>query len=112
LGDSVLFVDGPARAFIVLDPNGKQTRVAALPKGGDILWVSNSRAFVDPQGRLVYRGGPIGNPPRDTGQAVVVIRLPDSIPVVRANFETRTVDTVARLKLPVVQENQNFKQPN
>src|SRR6185503_14402159 len=26
LADSVLFVDGPARALIVLDPNGKQTR--------------------------------------------------------------------------------------
>ncbi|HYV98291.1 MAG TPA: hypothetical protein VE967_12600 [Gemmatimonadaceae bacterium] len=111
LGDSTLFLDAPARAFIVLDPSGKQARVAAVPKATDVLWFNGTRAFADPQGRIVYRGGPIGNPTKDTGQKIVVIRLPDSIPVVRASFETRTVDTAARLKLPVVQENQNVKQP-
>jgi hypothetical protein len=111
LGDTTLFLDRASRAFIVLDGNGKQARVAALPKAGDQLWVGNSKSYIDPAGRLVYRGGGGGNPARDTGQAVFINRFADSAAVVRADFETRTVDTVGRVKLPQFQENHNHRTP-
>jgi hypothetical protein len=109
LGDTTFFLDRASRAFVVLDGNGKQARLAALPKAGDQLWIGNTRSFLDPAGRLVHRGGGIGNPVKDSGQAVYVIRFADSAALVRGNFETRTIDTAARIKLPVAQENHNHR---
>jgi hypothetical protein len=112
LGDSTLFLDRAAQAFIVLDAQGRQARLAALPKNQDLLWIGGSRASIDPAGRLVYRGAPKGNPTRDTGQTVMINRLPESAPVVRASFETRTIDTAGHVKLPLLQENHRARQPD
>lgn len=110
LGDSTMFLDRASQAFVVLDADGKQARVAALPKAADMIWLGGSKTLADPAGRLVYRGAPIGNPSRDTGQAVIVGRLPDSAAIVRANFTTRRVDTAGRVKLPSFQENHRIRQ--
>lgn len=112
LGDSTLFLDRAARALVVLDAAGQQRRLAALPKQTDLIWIGGSKTLSDPMGRLVYRGGPVGNPSRDTGQAIIVNRLPDSAVVIRANFDTRTTDTVGRVKLPTLQENHRVRQPD
>ena len=40
----------------------------------------------------------MGGPPQPGG-APAVVQPPDSAPIVRANFETRTVDTIGRVKI-------------
>lgn len=104
-GDSTLFLDRASRTFIVLDADGKQARTASLPKLNDWIWVGGGQSFVDPAERLVYRGAPRGIVTKDTGQAVMINRLPDSAAVVRGDFERRTVDTAGFVKLPTLQEN-------
>ena len=36
LGDSVLFIDGVAKAFVVIDPKGKRVRVMAATNAADL----------------------------------------------------------------------------
>jgi hypothetical protein len=106
-GDSSLFVDRDANAMIVVDPQGKLGRVLAHPKSSDLLrlMVPFCECGVDPKGRLIYRGAlPIPNPttptPSDGSNKPVLYPLPDSAPIVRADFDTRTVDTIAMMKIP------------
>lgn len=94
LGDSTLFVDGASRTLLVLGPNGNIVRVASAPKPNDLSVLSYETGGIDARGNLVYRvqprvgGDPYGPTRKDTAM------------IVRANFETRTVDTLARVKLP------------
>lgn len=104
LADSSLFVDGTALSLLVLDPTGKIARVMSAPKPGDLRFLAGSASGVDAQGNLVYRGAlqiirqgpPPGTAP---GAAPAAVQPPDSSPIVRANFETRSVDTVGRVKI-------------
>ncbi len=105
LADSSLFVDGASLSLLVIDPTGKVAHVMAAPKPADLRFLAGSASGVDAQGNLVYRGamtinrsmmGPPGGTP---GQPPAVIQPPDSAPIVRANFETRTVDTIGRVKI-------------
>ena len=57
-GDSTLFVDPQSMSMMVVDPNGKMTRVMALPRAEDAGALSGafaSSAGLDANGRLVYR---------------------------------------------------------
>ncbi|MES2522371.1 MAG: hypothetical protein V4617_06725 [Gemmatimonadota bacterium] len=103
LADSSLFVDGASLSLLVIDPNGKVARVMAAPKPTDLRFLAGGASGVDAQGNLVYRGsltinrsnmrmdGPGGMP--------TMVQPPDSAPIVRASFETRTVDTIGRVKI-------------
>jgi hypothetical protein len=102
LGDSTLLTDVPARAYLVIDPTGKIGRAAAPPKPTDLT--TSAQAFAgspgtDPRGRLVYRAGgaPIrspqpGDPPNPSTR--------DTVGIVRADFDTRAVDTIATYSIP------------
>ncbi|HYV95897.1 MAG TPA: hypothetical protein VE967_00430 [Gemmatimonadaceae bacterium] len=101
-GDSTLILDVQSRALLVLDPGGKIARTMALPKTQDF---SALQGFIhipaiDPQGRLVYQGNTPQPPQR--GPNALPFQLPffpDSAPIVRANFDTRTIDTVAKIRI-------------
>jgi len=104
LADSSLFVDGSSLSLLVVDPTGKVSRVMSAPKPGDLRFLAGGASGVDGQGNLVYRGmmsitrtaaGPGAGP----GGMPTVVQPPDSAPIVRANFESRTVDTIGRVKI-------------
>ena len=104
LADSSLFVDGSSLSLLVIDPNGKVAHVMSAPKPGDLRFLAGSASGVDGQGNLVYRGAMTINrsmlgPGAQPGQMPAMIQPPDSAPIVRANFETRAVDTVGRVKI-------------
>lgn len=84
-GDSSLFVDNLSQSFLVIDPAGKVGRPMALPSNRDINTLRRGAGpATDPRGRLVYRA-----------EAFV-----DAVfyPIVRADFESRRIDTVGQYK--------------
>lgn len=103
LGDSTLFVDREAQVLVVIDPAGAFGRTMAMPKARDLTGlISPGSAAADPQGRLVYRvSRPTTTPfPTDTGKIVTRVSH-DSGAIVHANFDTRTVDTIATFGLAI-----------
>ncbi len=96
-GDSVLFVDLASQSLLLLDNNGKQVRILAPPKPSDMYRIYANSSGTDARGRLVYRGV-LSSPPRvpDAPPPAPI----DSAPIVRADFDTRRVDTVAMLGRP------------
>lgn len=119
-GDSTLYVDVATQALLVIDATGKVARVMALPKPTDAFFIATPQfgtASIDPQGRLMYRGMilPKMVPPEPGSK--VLMSMPqqsDSGPILRADFDTRKVDTVTTLKvlqpgaMRLVQEGQNI----
>lgn len=100
-GDSTVALDQPSTSLLVLDAKGNVARVMALPKPADF---PNLVGFVrtpwfDPMGRLVYRA--TQPEPRFTPapNATSPYPLVDSAPIVRGDFDTRRVDTIARLRI-------------
>lgn len=109
LGDSSVFIDTDALVLIVVDPSGKFGRAFALPHTRDLLDIAFSTdqtGGFDPLGRFVYRG--IKPPPRtssvnqfeENAKTALNPSYADSAPVVRVNFDTRSVDTIAMMRLP------------
>lgn len=92
-GDSTLFVDAEALSLLVLDPTGVVARVVAAPKPRDLSSLAYRASGTDPKGNLLYLGQAPDALDRKTGETV----QPDSQPLVRANFETRTVDTLGQM---------------
>lgn len=104
LADSSLFVDGTSLSLLVIDPTGKVSHVMSAPKSGDLRFMAGSPSYTDAKGNLLYRGaltvtaaGRGGSP--TPGGGLPTIQVPDSSPVVRANFDTRQVDTIGRVKI-------------
>jgi len=107
-GDSTLFVDPASLSMLLIDPNGKITRVMSAPRANDVRMLIGgpfgSPGF-DPMGRLVYRAPPsfFGGPP-PTGNARNELpqfpTIPDSAALVRYDLATRKVDTVTFFKTP------------
>jgi hypothetical protein len=106
-GDSTLFLEMASQSFLVLGPDGKTARVIAAPKAGDIMFMGGNIAFgatpaFDSRGRLVYRGNyPTGTMTMGADGRITPPMQPDSAPVVRADFDTRAVDTIAVMKIPL-----------
>ncbi len=104
LSDSTLFVDGASLSLLVLDPNGKVAHVMSAPKPGDLRFLASGASGVDAQGSLVYRGSLAITQSRPqaasgSGMPPMAVQPPDSAPIVRANFDTRVVDTIGRVKI-------------
>ena len=107
-GDSTLFVDPGSLSMLLIDPNGKITRVMSAPRANDVRMLIGgpfgSPGF-DPLGRLVYRAPPnfFGGPP-PAGNARNGLpqfpTIPDSAALVRYDLTTRKVDTVTFFKTP------------
>ncbi|MDQ6612805.1 MAG: hypothetical protein M3Y64_10260, partial [Gemmatimonadota bacterium] len=104
LADSSLFVDGASLSLLVIDPSGKIVHVMSAPRPSDLRSLASSASGVDAHGNLIYRGnlsigqpaiGNLGQP----GAKPMAIQPADSAPLLRANFDTRTVDTIGRVKV-------------
>lgn len=107
LGDSTLLPDLIANALLVLDATGKQVRSIAPPKPQDLRALNAPAEFgrpgMDAKGRLIYRAQPA--PPRPVmpppGVRFVMTPInPDSVAIVRGDFDTRRIDTLAWMKTP------------
>lgn len=105
VGDSTVFVDQATQTLTVIDPAGRIVRAIALPRAQDITLLMGGAAVgpphgFDPMGRLVYmvtRRGP-NTPVRSFDSGVVKIEVrSDSNFIVRADLNTRRVDTVAHV---------------
>jgi hypothetical protein len=102
LGDSTLFIDFQARTFVLVDPQGRFGRAMSHPKALDLMSVSQPFAGTpgaDGRGRLYYRAmatsyraAKEGEPPNRSTR--------DTLWVVRADFEARTIDTIATYTVP------------
>lgn len=105
-GDSTLYIDRSAQSVLVLDKSGKVARVMALPRPQDIPYIAGGgeggQPEIDVKGRLVYHG--VYRPevrPQDPNLRMR-LNIPlqrDSAPIVRADFDTRQIDTLAALKM-------------
>jgi hypothetical protein len=95
IGDSVLFADMDAGTILLLNPQGQTARVIA-PLNQEMLYgldLSSSKG-IDSQGRILYQTGIREDPMLGLARA----KIPDSALVVRADLETRRIDTLARIK--------------
>lgn len=99
LGDTVLFIDYNSQSLVMLGPGGKTGRVLAPPKAADLRWIAGSAAGVDAAGRLVYRSyiPPRTRVARQGDIRIETVPPSDSAPIVRGDFDRRTVDTIALL---------------
>jgi hypothetical protein len=119
-GDSTLALDESSRTLLVLDPRGEVARVIALPKQQDFYALTGfiHTPWIDPTGKLIYQGWTPRPPPDPAAPptSYPVPFNPDSAPIVRADFDTRRLDTVATIKiatpqtLSMTQDNQNITQ--
>jgi hypothetical protein len=102
LGDSSIFADMTSQSLLILDEKGKIARVTAPPKPQDVYLLSNGSAGVDAQGRLLYRSNirpPIPTSAPAPGAVQPPYVPPDSAPIVRADWDTGQVDTIAKFKV-------------
>lgn len=119
-GDSSVIIELRSRSLIMIDPQGNFGRVFALPKTGDATAVMLSTMYggggIDPNGRLVHFGNPtpVAIPTPTLGCTPTKPTFTsDSVPLVRSNFESRTVDTIGRMRFSLytadIIENPNQK---
>jgi hypothetical protein len=105
-GDSSLFPDIQSRTLRVLDAAGQQARAWALPNDPAAQFALILRpSAVDQKGRLLYMKDPPdrGVPAAAFDSAYVAAHLldpHDSVEIVRADFDTRRIDTVGRVMQP------------
>ncbi|MEP6835035.1 MAG: hypothetical protein ABJB74_16735 [Gemmatimonas sp.] len=102
VGDSSLFFEQSSQTLLVLDAFGHVARITVAPKPTDIKGLPATMFNADAQGRLVYRGSLPRLPaaPVPFGDKRFIMRQSDSAPLVRADFDSRHVDTLAWLKMP------------
>jgi hypothetical protein len=101
-----LLVDVAARAFVVIGPEGKVTGVMSPPRANDVSSMGNP-AFgaprLDAKGRLIYRGAmAMAFKAPEPGKPFAPPELPDTVPILRADFDTRTADTLAWIRVPKI----------
>src|SRR5262245_4073456 len=104
-GDSALFVDPSSMSMLVINPDGKITRVMAAPRPQDVVNLiggPNGSPGFDPKGRLVYRTNPMPTRMEQQGRGgsgPMAPVFPDTVPVVRFDLSTRTLDTAGFFKI-------------
>jgi len=102
LGDSSLFPDFQSRALLVYDGTGRVARVMSAPSEGMLESLIGNAAGVDAQGRLYFKDVPtidmrLSN--KDPSKSTIT-QPPDSAFILRANFDTRRIDTIGRVLQP------------
>lgn len=102
-GDTTLFVDRSASAFLVIDPNGKVTRVMSMPPGNAPTYLTNPSAYGFPgysaKLGIVYRL-PMPRPQFQRpqyGEPEVIKKYDDSALVMTMNIKRRSVDTLVKI---------------
>src|SRR5688572_5186497 len=102
-GDSALFVDPASMSMLVINPDGKVTRVMSAPRPQDVMSLIGGPLGTpgfDAKGKLVYRSNPM--PTRMVsrgGGGPMMPDFPDSAPVVRFDLATRMLDTAGFFKI-------------
>jgi hypothetical protein len=105
-GDSTLFIDMDSQTFLVIDGTGAFARVMAPVRASDMFLIASGRygaSQFDPKGRLLYRGvrrnadNGFGEFTGMNSRKVTV--EPDSAPILRMDFDKRSVDSIAFLKI-------------
>ena len=104
VGDTTLLLDVGARAFLVMAPGGAVTRVMSPPRPSDLAFMvgnGGGNPGFDAAGNLLYRATimPALEAPV-AGKAYHAPVMPDSAPILRGYFNTRSADTVAWLRIP------------
>lgn len=105
VGDSTLFIDLDSQALLVIDADGTFARVMAPVRSNDLFYIGSAAAgasLFDPKGRLLYRGvrrNPFQSFEMTATSSRRVIAEPDSAPILRMDFDKRTVDSVVFLKV-------------
>jgi hypothetical protein len=108
VGDSIAIYQVNAATLTVFDGNGRLARVTTVPKQGDripIVTLYNGMQGFDPLGRHIYRtnrpapADAVAAQPRDSGTVTVVVQR-DSAPIVRADPNSTSVDTLGLILLP------------
>ena len=105
MGDSTLFLDLDSQAFLIIDGTGSFARVMAPVRANDMSFMAqaiNGASSFDPKGRMYYRAirrGPPGQFDFVQGAGRRVVTEPDSAPIMRMDFDKRSVDSVAFLKI-------------
>jgi hypothetical protein len=104
-GDSSLFGDFPSQTILLLNGAGGVARAIAPPPDPSAMGslLGQRKAGIDPKGRLIYASTAgtmmMKNFDPATGKSSVrVTSPPDSSPIVRADLDSRRVDTLARIK--------------
>ncbi len=109
--DSTMYLDIASRSLLTIDPNGKVAHVSALPRPQDIVTLAVGYVYgtptLDATGRLVYQGTPPNQnkaiielmQKMATEKSATAPGAIDSAPIVRADFETRKVDTITTVKI-------------
>ncbi|MBL0938966.1 MAG: hypothetical protein IBJ03_08725 [Gemmatimonadaceae bacterium] len=101
-GDSTLFVDAQSLSMLVIAPSGEVARVMSVPRSQDAATLAGTNSAFYSNGHLVYRGRPAlqFRQTGGSGTAPQMPAIPDTMPVIRVNLQTRAVDTVAYMKVP------------
>jgi hypothetical protein len=103
-GDSLLWFDRDAGSFVVIEPSGKLGRVMAAPaqaSSGRSLSSSTGMPSASATLGLIYKlRTPSARPPNPAlGQPDKVAVIPDSMSVVRMDYATRGLDTLAKISM-------------
>lgn len=102
-GDSALFVDPSSMSMLVINSEGRITRVMSAPRPQDVNFLiggPNGTPGFDSKGRLVYRAQPqVRVMQRGGSGGPVMPSFPDSAPVVRFDLGTRTLDTAGFFRI-------------
>ena len=113
-GDSTLFVDPASLSMLVVDAQGNIARVMSVPRPQEVnalTSISFGAPALDAQGRLVYRAFPSFNRVMRSaagaggGARQTPPEVPDSAAIVRLDLATRSLDTVAFIRIPKVSTN-------
>ena len=110
--DSVLFFDVESGTMVLVATSGSVARALAHPAPSDVRYLvlrtvgfgspagyPIGYAWTDAQRRLIYRGEFRAMPAQPAPGQPRINRGADSAPLLRADFETRTVDTIARIRI-------------
>ncbi len=102
-GDSALFFDYAAKAFVVIEPNGTLGRVMAPPYRGPMVPfpINSSRPASSLMLGLEYGAfapRPVSTRPAP-GEPDIEVHWDDSVFVMRMDFTTRSLDTLAKISI-------------
>ncbi len=97
VGDSSLFADFNSRTMLVLDAHGQVARSLALPNPQNVGLIGRDASATDGRGRLIYHGN------RSVSKQAYLVEpvYGDSLPMLRADFDLRRVDTIGRIARPL-----------